>query len=104
MVSKTFTFESDGFEIGNVYTRRTTNNNPTYYVAISKKTLLSYIDGQFGKYSLKKEDHSSVAISVFELREKWNLSIEEFDSNISRYFQPDDEAKARVRKEKLEEA
>ena len=73
-------------------------------MAINKKTLVTYMNGRFGKFTTKKTGHSSIGISVAELCAKWQVKLEDFDDYMLDYFQPDEAAKMRARKEKYEEA
>jgi len=92
-----------GFETGNVYSKKKLSRKKTYYMAINKRTLITYSDGRFGKYTTKKFGHSNEnCMSVAELCNHWNIKLDDFDMHMSHYFQPDEEAKMRARKEKQE--
>ena len=91
-----------GFEVGNVYSRLS-NEMKTYYMAINKKTLITYINGRIGRFTTKKKGHiSENAISVAELCNHWSIELDDFDTFMIKYFHPDDDAKMRARKEKYE--
>lgn len=90
------------FEIGGIYTKRE-KFAKTYFIAISHKTLVTYKNGKFGKYTDKKMSYvSETDLSVGELCEFWNIDSKKMDDYMYEYFQPDDEAKERVNKEVLE--
>jgi hypothetical protein len=95
----------EGFEVGNVYSKPTDRgvDSKIYYMAINKKTLVTYMNGRFGKFTTKKAGHSSIGISVAELCAKWKIGLEDFNGYMLDYFQPDETAKMRARKEKYEE-
>ncbi len=96
-------YDIDGFEVGNVYAKDT-SNSIVYYMAVNKKTLVTYMNGRFGRYTTKKEGHSSIGISVGDLCQKWQIRMDDLDDYMVRYFQPDEEAKLRARKEKYKDA
>jgi hypothetical protein len=94
------------FEKGTVYSRRN-NSSKTYYLAINHHTLVTYNDGSFGKYTMKKHDHSGMPtvisesnVSVLELCEFWNIRIKKLDEYMLSHFQPDEDAKLRARKDR----
>ncbi len=90
------------FDIGNIYSAKTSANK-TYYIAIRKQTLVTYRNGKFGKYTSKKRRHIlENSISVGKLCDLWEIKTTEFDDYMSNYFSPDDEARARARKDKLD--
>jgi hypothetical protein len=92
-----------GFEVGNVYSRQI-KENKTYYMAINKETLITYMSGRFGKFTTKKRGHiSENGLSVSELCEHWKIKLNEFDKHMWVFFHPDEDAKMRARKEKYEE-
>jgi hypothetical protein len=92
-----------GFEVGNVYSRQI-NKKRTYYMAINKETLVTYMNGRLGKFTTRKRGHvSESGLSVSELCEHWSIRLGEFDKQMWRYFHPDENAKMRARKEKYEE-
>lgn len=92
-----------GFEVGNVYSRQT-KEKKTYYMAINKETLITYMNGRFGRFTTKKRGHiSENGLSVSELCEHWKIKLNEFDKHMCDFFHPDEDAKMRARKEKYEE-
>lgn len=92
----------EGFEIGNVYTKRGGHQPPdTLYMAINKKTLVTCVNGKFGRYTTRKKGHSSLNISVSELCEQWKITLRELDNYMYDHFQPDEPAKIRAREEKF---
>ena len=86
----------EDFEVGNVYLKA--SKSKVYYMAISKKTLVTYKNGHFGKFTTKKEGHTSIGISVAELCNRWKIKSEELDTYMSEHFQPDESARVRARK------
>jgi len=90
------------FEVGNIYSRRD-KFIKTYYIAISHRTLVTYKSKKFGEFTTKKQGYiSENDISVSELCEFWNVPLRDFDHYMQKYFQPDEIAKQRARKEKEE--
>lgn len=98
--------DPDGFEVGNVYVKTMEDlrakDKKVYFMAINKKTLVTYRDGHFGKFTTKKQGHSSIGISVSELCNKWRIQLEELDDYMLTYFQPDEDARIRARRQKYE--
>lgn len=92
-----------GFEVGNVYSRKI-REKKTYYMAINKETLITYMGGRFGKFTTKKKGHvSENGLSVSELCDHWSIRLSELDKHMLDFFHPDEDAKMRARKEKYEE-
>jgi hypothetical protein len=87
------------FNVGNVYST-TVSETKTYYVAISNTTLVTYKNNSFGKYTMKKQNHSQEAISVRKLCKQWKITTEVLDQYMSEHFCPDDEALDRARRDK----
>jgi len=93
-----------GFEVGNVYSRQIAEKKRTYYMAINKETLITYMNGHFGRFTTKKRGHiSENGLSVNDLCEHWKIKLKDFDEQMWKYFHPDEDAKMRARKEKYEE-
>jgi hypothetical protein len=89
------------FDIGNVYSVTETNDDKIYYIAIKKQTLITYRNGRFGQYTIKKKKHIlENSISVARLCKLWKIKTAELDNYMSDHFSPDEEALARARKEK----
>lgn len=92
-----------GFEVGNVYSKLN-KVGKTYYMAISKETLVTYMNGRFGKFTTKKAGHvSENGLSVSELISYWDIKLGDFNTQMEKYFHPSEEAKMRARKEKYED-
>ena len=73
-------------------------------MAISKETLITYMNGRFGKFTVKKTGHvSENSLSVSELIACWDIKLVEFNTQMEKYFHPSQEAKMRARKEKYED-
>ena len=92
--------DTDGFEVGNAYLRTfefKRKKHKIYYMAVNKRTLVTYREGKFTKHTSAKEGHSSIAISVADLCFKWNIEIKEFDDYMQTYFQPSEEARIAAR-------
>lgn len=88
------------FEIGNIYSRRD-KFKKIYYMAIGHKTLVTFKDGKFGQFTVKKEGMiKEDDISVSEICEYWEITTEILDTYMYNHFQPDETAKLRARKEK----
>jgi len=98
-----FSINEVGFEVGNVYSKQTSSKK-TYYMAINKKTLITYINGRFGRFTTRKEGHATESsLSVAELCDCWDIDLDDFNIKMWEYFHPDDDAMMRARKEKYEE-
>lgn len=100
-----FEISVSGFEVGNVYSRKTKDKDKkTYYMAISKETLITYMNGRFGEFTTKKRGHvSENGLSVLELCEHWKIELPDFDRQMEKFFHPSEDAKMKARKEKYEE-
>lgn len=93
------------FEVGLVYSSPSTRKKEKiYYVAIQNKTLVTHRNGQFGKYSCNKSNHSlENNISVADLCDHWNINLSDFDSYMASHFAPDIDAKQRARRSRGDE-
>jgi len=88
------------FEIGNVYYKKE-KNTKTYFIAISHRTIMTWKNGKFGQYTTKKDGFvTENDISVAELCEYWNIKMKDFDHQMMKHFQPDEEARERAQKDK----
>lgn len=88
------------FDIGNVYSTKT-GDNKTYYIAIQNETLVTYKNGRFGQYTVRKQKHIlENSISVARLCRLWHIKINELDNFMSNHFSPDEDAILRARREK----
>jgi len=90
------------FEVGLVYSSPSSRKkDKIYYLAIHNKTLVTYRNGRFGRYSTKKHNHAlEHNISVQDLCKHWEIKITDLDQYMRNYFSPDEEAKERARKSK----
>jgi len=86
-----------GFDIGNIYSRKT-KKSKTYFLAIKRETLVTFINGKFGHFTTAKNNHTHEAdMPVGELCERWAIPLDSFDEYMSKYFSPDRNALERAR-------
>jgi len=91
------------FDIGNVYSDVTLNTK-TYYVAVTCSTLVTYKNESFIQYTTKRRGHSLENLSVRNLCKKWNISVQDLDHHMYKYFGPDEDAIDRARRDKFAKA
>lgn len=82
------------YDVGNVYERM-----GQFYVAIDKTRLLTRNNEKFLIIKTKSYISHVNEVSVEDLCEIWGVNIKRFDKIVSKYFQPDEEAKVRARKQ-----
>ena len=82
------------YEIGNVYERL-----GKYFIAIDSRKLLTRNTRQKFEIVQTKTPVAHVNdISVEDLCEVWGVKLKHFDKVISKFFQPDEDAKQQARK------
>ena len=82
------------YDVGNVYERM-----GQFYIAIDKTRLLTRNNEKFLLVKTKIQISHVNEISVEDLCEIWGIKINHFDKIISKFFQPDEEAKIRAKKQ-----
>lgn len=90
------------YEIGNVYERL-----GQYYIAIDSRRLITRnTKNKFLIVTTKTPISRNEDVSVEDLCQVWGVKVKHFDKILSKYFQPDEDAKqqARRREHQLKEA
>ena len=93
------------FDIGNVYSKKGEDEDEkTYYIAVSKLTLVTCCDKKFGEFTTKRtKEHEYESVSVDDLCFMWEIEASNLDDFMIKYFAPDEQAKRDARKRAKEE-